>query len=307
MEGRAGEVQTAALLIALRTKGETVDELVGLARRCAGSPPGSRYGEPTCSTPRGRVAGAPPSTSPRPPPWWRGWGCSGGQAREPLGHGAPGSADVLEALSVRIELSPYSGNAASRRSGSYTGTPQHHDAIPHVVPVRSELGVRTIFNFLGPLTNSAGATRQLIGVSDPAYLETIAAALRALGRAARWVVSSADGLDELSVSAATRVVELEGRELATYDLRAEDVGVEPAPAEAILAGPPDENARGGPPRGSPGTRGRSACSPCRTRARDIRAAGRRPPRRAAGGGGGHRLRRGRRRLSSASWPGHGTT
>jgi anthranilate phosphoribosyltransferase len=121
--------------------------------------------------------------------------------------------------------------------------PHHHAATRHVVPVRRELGVRTIFNFLGPLTNPAGATRQLIGVSDPAYLETIAAALRLLGARAALVVSSVDGLDELSVSAPTRVVELRDGHLEEYDLRAEDVGVEPAPAEAIPAGPPDENAR----------------------------------------------------------------
>ncbi len=86
--------------------------------------------------------------------------------------------------------------------------PLHHQATRYVVPVRKELAVRTIFNFLGPLTNPAGARRQVIGVSDGRYLETIAAALRELGTESALVVSSADGLDELSASGATRVVEL---------------------------------------------------------------------------------------------------
>ena len=89
--------------------------------------------------------------------------------------------------------------------------PAHHSATRYVIPVRKELAVRTIFNFLGPLTNPAGATRQVIGVSDPAFLETIAGALARLGAERALVVSSADGLDELSTSAPTRVVEVDGR------------------------------------------------------------------------------------------------
>src|SRR3712207_7912251 len=91
--------------------------------------------------------------------------------------------------------------------------PAHHAAMRHVVPVRKELAVRTIFNFLGPLTNPAGARRQLIGVSDPGMLDTMASALARLGADRALVVSSEDGLDELSTSAPTRVVEVNGDQI----------------------------------------------------------------------------------------------
>jgi len=108
--------------------------------------------------------------------------------------------------------------------------------------VRKELAVRTIFNFLGPLTNPAGATRQVIGVSDARYLDTIAAGLRALGGRTALVVSSTDGLDEISVSAPTRAVELKGGEINGYDMTPESLGIEPAPAGAFTAADPDRSA-----------------------------------------------------------------
>ena len=110
-------------------------------------------------------------------------------------------------------------------------------------PVRRALGVRTIFNFLGPLTNPAGARRQVIGVSDRSRLEMMAAALGELGTDRALVVSSADGLDEFSVSGATRVVELREGELATYEVTPEEVGLERAADGAVGAGTPDANAR----------------------------------------------------------------
>jgi anthranilate phosphoribosyltransferase len=113
----------------------------------------------------------------------------------------------------------------------------------HVVPVRKALGVRTVFNFLGPLTNPAGARRQVIGVSDPAMLPTIAAALAELGTECALVVSSEDGLDEFSVSGTTRVVELRDGRLEDYAVTAEDVGIEPVRDGAVSAGTPEQNAR----------------------------------------------------------------
>ena len=246
MEGRASEAQTAALLIALRTKGETVEELAGLARAMRElavrvevadgadllDTAGTGGGRPTfnVSTLAALVAA--------------GAGCRVAKHGNRSATGLSGSADVLEALGARIDLEPARVAACVEEVGfGFMFAPHHHAATRHVVPVRRELGVRTIFNFLGPLTNPAGATRQLIGVSDPAYLETMAAALNMLGAHAALVVSSMDGLDELSVSAPTRVVELRNGHLEAYDLRAEDVGVEPAPPDAIPAGPPDGNAR----------------------------------------------------------------
>jgi anthranilate phosphoribosyltransferase len=111
-----------------------------------------------------------------------------------------------------------------------------------VVPVRRGLAVRTIFNFLGPLTNPAGATRQVIGVSDPDYLETMAGALALLGTRHALLFSSEDGLDELSVSATTQVVEVVGEELRSYTVRPEQVSLERSPTTEVPGGEPAANA-----------------------------------------------------------------
>jgi anthranilate phosphoribosyltransferase len=120
--------------------------------------------------------------------------------------------------------------------------PAHHGATRFVVPVRKELAVRTIFNFLGPLTNPAGATRQVIGVSDAAFLDTIAGALAKLGARKALVVSSADGLDEMSTSGTTRVVEVDGPQVHSYEVSPEAVGLPRARPEELAGGTPDANA-----------------------------------------------------------------
>jgi anthranilate phosphoribosyltransferase len=120
--------------------------------------------------------------------------------------------------------------------------PAHHQATRYVVPVRRELAVRTIFNFLGPLTNPAGATRQLIGVSDADFLDTMAGALARLGTRHALIVSSEDGLDELSISAPTRVVEVVGDEVRRYAITPEQVGLRPAAPEEVPGGDPKQNA-----------------------------------------------------------------
>src|SRR5207244_10007760 len=123
--------------------------------------------------------------------------------------GKCGSADVLEALGARIDLEPAAVAECIETIGfGFMFAPHPHQAMRHVVPVRKELAVRTIFNFLGPLTNPAGATRQLIGVSDPRYIDTIAAAPRGLGGRTALVVPSEHGLDEISVSGATPAADL---------------------------------------------------------------------------------------------------
>jgi anthranilate phosphoribosyltransferase len=112
----------------------------------------------------------------------------------------------------------------------------------YVIPARKELAVRTIFNLLGPLTNPAGARSQLVGVSDPAYLDVLAGALARLGCDRALVVSSADGLDEMSTSAPTHVVEVNGDELRRYDVSPADVGLPDTPSGAISGGDPAANA-----------------------------------------------------------------
>src|ERR671931_2587 len=159
------------------------------------------------------------------------------------------TADVLEALGARIDLAPDAVAQCIDQAGfGFMFAPAHHQATRYVVPVRKELGVRTVFNLLGPLTNPAGAARQLIGVSDPAHLDLVAGALALLGVQKALVVSSADGLDEMSTAGRTHVVEVTGAgeearaEIERYALAGEDVGLAPAPPEALAGGTPDDNA-----------------------------------------------------------------
>ena len=244
MEGNASEAETAAFLIGLRTKGETVQEIAGLAAtmrelalpvRARGDlvdTAGTGGGRPTfnVSTTAAFIAA--------------GAGCRVAKHGNRSATSQCGSADVLEALGARIDLEPDDVAACIEEIGfGFMFAPKHHSAMRHVVPVRKALGVRTIFNFLGPLTNPAGAKRQVIGVSDPARIETLALALAELGTESALVVSSADGLDELSVSGTTRVVELKDGELTAYDVSPQQVGLEPAGDGAVAAGTPDQNAR----------------------------------------------------------------
>jgi anthranilate phosphoribosyltransferase len=154
-----------------------------------------------------------------------------------------GSADLLEALGIRIDLDPDAVAQCVEEVGfGFMFAPRHHAAMKHVAPVRKALGVRTIFNFLGPLTNPAGARRQLLGVSDRRYQETIAEALIGLECDRALVVSADDGLDEISVGGPTRVIEV--RDGATHEwfVAPGDFGITEAPLELIAGGSPDENA-----------------------------------------------------------------
>jgi anthranilate phosphoribosyltransferase len=243
MGGEASEAETAAFLIALRTKGETVAEIAGLARtmRELAAPvdvegdlvdtAGTGGGRPTfnVSTTAAFIAA--------------GAGCRVAKHGGRSNTSQCGSADVLEALGASIELEPAAVADCIESVGfGFMFAPRHHQAMKYVVPVRKQLGVRTVFNFLGPLTNPAGARRQVIGVSDGRFLETIAAALGELGTEKALVVSSADGLDEFSASGSTRVVEFKDGELRSYEVSPEEVGIERAADGAVGAGTPAENA-----------------------------------------------------------------
>jgi anthranilate phosphoribosyltransferase len=154
-----------------------------------------------------------------------------------------GSADLLEALGARLDVGPAGVARCIAEAGfGFMFAPVHHAATRFVVPVRKELAVRTIFNFLGPLTNPAGARRQLIGVVDPAFLEVMAGALARLGIDRALLVSSEDGLDEMSTSGATHVVEVNGTEIERYTVNPEDVGLPGASFDAVAGGTPQQNA-----------------------------------------------------------------
>ena len=210
MEGRAGEVQTAAFLVALRAKGETVAELTGLARTMRRLAASVEAGRDDLVDTAGTGGG--PSTfniSTAAALVAAGAGCAVAKHGNRSNTSRSGSADLLEALGVNIELDPPEVARCIEEIGfGFMFAPRHHAAMKHVVPVRKELGVRTIFNFLGPLTNPAGATRQLLGVSDRRYQETIAEALVALGCERALVVAADDGLDEISIAGPTRVIEV---------------------------------------------------------------------------------------------------
>jgi anthranilate phosphoribosyltransferase len=244
MEGRSDPVQTGAFLIALRTKGETVPELVGLARtmRSLAAPVSSRRADllDTAGT------GGGPSTfnvSTTAALVAAGAGCAVAKHGNRSNTSRCGSADLLEALGVDIELEPEQvGRCIDEVGFGFMFAPRHHAAMAHVVPVRKALGVRTIFNFLGPLTNPAGANRQLLGVADRHYQETIAEALVGLGSVRALVVSAEDGVDELSISARTRVIEVADGGTSEWFVEPGRFGLAPAELEEVAGGTPEENA-----------------------------------------------------------------
>ncbi len=244
MAGSVGAAQTAAFLIALRTKGETVDELTGLARamRRLAVPVAVEGGDllDTAGT-GGGVRTFNVSTTAAFVA--TGAGCRVAKHGNRSATSLCGSADMLEALGARIDLDAAAVAQCIEEVGfGFMFAPAHHQAMKHVVPVRKDLGVRTIFNFLGPLTNPAGASRQLIGVSDPAYLEVIAGALVRLGTTRAAVVSSEDGMDEISVSGETRLLEVMPEGVTVHTVSPERVGLERAPHEAVAGGTPEQNA-----------------------------------------------------------------
>jgi anthranilate phosphoribosyltransferase len=244
MSGNASEIQIAAFLIALRAKGETVDELAGLAEamRSFATPVHVSRDEllDTAGTGGGRRTFNVSTTAALVA---TAAGCVVAKHGNRSATGLSGSADVLEALGARIDLEPESVARCIEEVGfGFMFAPAHHQATRYVVPVRRGLGVRTIFNFLGPLTNPAGATRQVIGVSDPDYLETMAGALALLGTHHALLFSSEDGLDELSISATTHVVEVTDGELRSYTITPEEVALPRSPTEAVPGGDPAANA-----------------------------------------------------------------
>ncbi len=244
VEGNASEAQAAAFLIALRTKGETVAEIAGLAATLRKLSVKVDAGDDLVDT-AGTGGGRPTfNVSTTAAFIAAGAGCRVAKHGNRSATSQCGSADVLEALGGRIDVDVEVVEACIREIGfGFMFAPLHHPAFKHIMPVRRELGVRTIFNFLGPLTNPAGALRQVIGVSDPSKLETMAAALGELGAERALVVSSADGLDEFSVSGATRVVELRDGRLSAYDVTPDQVDLELSVDGAVRAGTPDENAQ----------------------------------------------------------------
>lgn len=246
MNGDASPAQVAAFLIALRIKGETVEEITGCARVMRAKASKVTHSQPmavdTCGTGGDRsntfnisttsafvVAGAGVPVAKH-----------GNRAASSL----TGSADVLEALGVNLTLTPEQVGACIDEIGiGFMFAPALHSSMKHVAPVRREIGMRTIFNVLGPLTNPAGAQAQVMGVFHPSLTEPLARVLGNLGCKHALVVHGLDGVDEISISGPTVVSEMEDGFVHTYRIVPEDVGIDRAPREYIRGGTKEENAR----------------------------------------------------------------
>jgi anthranilate phosphoribosyltransferase len=244
MEGRSDEVQTAAFLIALRTKGETVPELVGLARTMRNK--ATRVETARSDLVDTAGTGGGPSTfnvSTVAALVAAGAGCAVAKHGNRSNTSRCGSADLLEALGVPIDRPPEeTGRQIEEIGFGFMFAPVHHSAMAHVVPVRKALAVRTAFNFLGPLTNPAGATRQVVGVADRSFQENVAEALLGLGTEHSLVVSADDGLDEISISGSTRIIEVRDGHSTELFVSPGDLGLAEADLADVAGGDPDQNA-----------------------------------------------------------------
>jgi anthranilate phosphoribosyltransferase len=246
LDGAATPAQIAGFIVALRMKGETVDELGGLvdamlaaAERVTLAPDqpavdivgtgGDRAHTINVSTLSALVvAGA------------GGRVCKHGNR---AASSATGSADLLEALGVRIDCGPEEVARCVAEAGiGFCFAPRFHPAMRHAGPPRRELGIATAFNFLGPLANPAGVRRLMIGVADPSMSERMVGVLAARGSERVLVVHGDDGLDELTVSTTSAVVELRDGEVREYPVDPKELGITPAPTEALVGGDPATNA-----------------------------------------------------------------
>ena len=245
MSGEATPSQMGALLMGLRIRGETVEEITGAVTTMrakmlrvhappdaidvvgTGGDASGSYNISTCAAFIVAGAGVPVAKH-------------GNRALS----SRSGAADVLSALGVRIDLTPDAiAHCISDAGIGFMFAPAHHPAMKHVGPTRVELGTRTIFNLLGPLSNPAGVKRQIVGVFSAAWLEPIAEVLRNFGSERVWVTHGLDGLDEITVTAPTRVVELKGGSLHAFELTPEAAGLARSAPEALKGGDPAHNAK----------------------------------------------------------------
>ena len=245
MEGTVPAAATAALLTAMRLRGEAVPEIVGFARamrRFAEKVEAPEGVVDTCGT--GGDAKGTINVSTAAAFVARGAGVTIAKHGNRAATSQAGSADVLEALGAEIELDPQQVSECITASGiGFMFARTHHPAMKFVAPVRAELPFRTIFNLLGPLTNPAGAKRQVIGVFDGAYVRPVAETLAELGVEKALVVHGKDGMDEITVTAETFVAEVRDGEIKEYEISPEDFGLSRHAPDGLLGGDAHLNAR----------------------------------------------------------------
>jgi anthranilate phosphoribosyltransferase len=244
MSGEATPAQIGGFLMALRVRGETVEEISGAVATmrakmlCVEAPAGAidivgtggdGSGSFNISTASAFVAA--------------GAGVRVAKHGNRALSSKSGAADVLGALGVRIDIGPEEIARCIASAGvGFMFAPAHHAAMRHVGPSRVELGTRTIFNLLGPLSNPAGVRRQLVGVFSDVWLEPVARVLGTLGSERVWVVHGSDGMDEITASGPTRVAALEDGRVRTFEIVPEDVGLPRHPASAVAGGSAETNA-----------------------------------------------------------------
>ena len=244
MSGEVTPSQIGGLLMALRVRGETVEEITGAVAAMrgkmlrveapadaidvvgTGGDASGTYNISTCAAFIVAGAGVPVAKH-------------GNRALS----SRSGAADVLAALGVRIDLGPEAIGACIRQAGiGFMFAPAHHPAMKHVGPSRVELGTRTIFNLLGPLSNPAGVRRQMVGVFSRQWVEPLAQVLKNLGSERIYVVHGSDGLDEITTTGTTAVAALENGAVRCFDIAPEEVGLPRARPEALRGGDADANA-----------------------------------------------------------------
>lgn len=250
MDGEATQAQIGSYLTALRMKGETIEEIAGSARAMRAhvvpvpvelTGIGSMLVD-TCGT--GGDGKHTFNISTTAAFVVAGYGVKVAKHGNRAASSRSGSADLLMALGGNLELTPEQVAECVDEVGiGFLYAVKHHPAMRHAIGPRRELGQRTIFNVLGPLTNPAGATHQLIGVYDAALTEPMAHVLRALGSKAAFVVHGADGLDELSTTGPNRVSYLKNGEVTTFVLDSAELGFPRASLDDLLGGTPEENAQ----------------------------------------------------------------
>ena len=244
MEGEATPAQIGAFLTAISIKGETVDELTGMACIMRAKALRVTYPEPvidTCGTGGDGARTFNVSTAAA------FVAAAGGVRVAKHGNRAAssqcGSADVLEALGARVDLAPDQVATCIAECGvGFMFAPSFHPAMKYAAGVRGELAVRTAFNILGPLTNPAGAAGQVLGVPTEELVDKMARVLQRLGTSHALVVHSDDGLDEFSISAPTLICEVRGEDLRRFRVSPEEAGLESAPRASVLGGDPARNA-----------------------------------------------------------------
>ena len=245
MEGTVPPEATAALLTALRVRGESVSEIVGFARamrRFAARVEAPEGVVDTCGT--GGDAKGTINVSTAAAFVARGAGVTIAKHGNRAATSQAGSADVLEALGAEIELDPEQvGRCIGEAGIGFMFARTHHPAMRFVAPVRAELPFRTVFNLLGPLTNPAGAKRQVVGVFGEAYVRPVAEALLGLGTEKALVVHGTDGMDEITVTAPTRVAEVADGEIEEYVISPEGFGLPRHAPDGLLGGDAHLNAR----------------------------------------------------------------